>query len=315
MSNEILVQQDGPILRVTLNRPDAGNGVSDDMAAGLAGILDRAADTSQCVVLRGAGPDFCTGRAHNRGGAPEGPPEALALRRRNEVVFNCYGAFRRAPIPIVVVAGAGVVETIRGASEKIGAILPSKPTPLDNIQQAIERANKDYYERFIVPLRDPDAGYELLIAIQHESEGCRLLKCQQNSTRIVDDSAMLGTGGLTAQPYSDLWWPDISLLEAEIMACCLVRYAKDYDELCGGETRVFTLTPDGLFRLDDAYIRQADDYFLNFHRFAVKMLLPFDSLKADSDFFEGQLSSLVKDLKRYREILAREHQRAHYKIP
>jgi len=63
MSNEILVQQDGPILRVTLNRPDAGNGVSDDMAAELAGILDRAADTSQFVVLRGAGPDFCAGRA------------------------------------------------------------------------------------------------------------------------------------------------------------------------------------------------------------------------------------------------------------
>src|SRR3990170_4642380 len=101
MSNEILLQQDGPILRVTLNRPDAGNGVSDDMAAELAGILDRAADTSQFVVLRGAGPDFCAGRAHNRGGAPEGPPEALALRRRNEVVFNCYGAFRRSPVPIV----------------------------------------------------------------------------------------------------------------------------------------------------------------------------------------------------------------------
>ena len=109
MSNEILVQQDGPILRVTLNRPDAGNGVSDDMAAELAGIFDRAADTSQFVVLRGAGSDFCAGRAHNRGGAPEGPPEALALRRRNEVVFNCYGAFRRSPIPIVgVVQGRAV---------------------------------------------------------------------------------------------------------------------------------------------------------------------------------------------------------------
>jgi enoyl-CoA hydratase len=109
MSNEILVQQDGPILRVTLNRPDAGNGVSDDMAAELAGILNGAADTTQFVVLRGAGPDFCTGRAHNRGGAPEGPPEALALRRRNEVVFNCYGAFRRSPIPIVgVVQGRAI---------------------------------------------------------------------------------------------------------------------------------------------------------------------------------------------------------------
>jgi enoyl-CoA hydratase len=101
MSNEILVQQEGPILRVTLNRPDEGNGVSNDMAAELAGILERAADTSQFVVLRGAGPDFCIGRWHAGGRAPEMPPEALALRRRNEVIFNCYGAFRRSPIPIV----------------------------------------------------------------------------------------------------------------------------------------------------------------------------------------------------------------------
>lgn len=101
MSNEILVQQDGPILRVTLNRPDEGNGVSNDMAAELAAILDRAADASQFVVLRGAGPDFCTGRAHTGGRVPERSPEALALRWRNEVIFNCYGAFRRSPTPIV----------------------------------------------------------------------------------------------------------------------------------------------------------------------------------------------------------------------
>jgi enoyl-CoA hydratase len=109
MSNEILVQQDGPILRVTLNRPEAGNGVSDDMAGELAGILDRAADTSQFVVLRGAGSDFCTGRWHTGGRAPEGPPEALALRRQNEVIFHCYGAFRRSPIPILgVVQGQAI---------------------------------------------------------------------------------------------------------------------------------------------------------------------------------------------------------------
>jgi len=101
MSNEILVQQDGPILRVTLNRPDEGNGVSNDMAAELAGIFDRASESSQFVVLRGAGPDFCIGRWHAGGRAPQMPPDALTLRRRNEVIFNCYGAFRRSPIPIV----------------------------------------------------------------------------------------------------------------------------------------------------------------------------------------------------------------------
>src|SRR5512143_1534530 len=104
MSNEILVQQDGPILRITLNRPNDGNAMSDDMATELAGILDRAANTSQFVLLRGAGADFCTGRWYSANRPAGGPPEALALRRRNEVIFNCYGAFRRSPIPIVGVA-------------------------------------------------------------------------------------------------------------------------------------------------------------------------------------------------------------------
>jgi len=104
MSNEILVQQDGAILRVTLNRPNEGNGMSNDMAAELTAILDHASDTSQFAVLRGAGADFCIGRAHT-GGRPDFPPDALTLRRRNQVIFDCYSAFRRSPIPI-----AGVVQ-------------------------------------------------------------------------------------------------------------------------------------------------------------------------------------------------------------
>ena len=31
MANEILVKQDGPILRITLNQPERGNAVTDDM--------------------------------------------------------------------------------------------------------------------------------------------------------------------------------------------------------------------------------------------------------------------------------------------
>jgi len=215
----------------------------------------------------------------------------------------------------VVVAGAGVVSTLETIAQRIDARLPNKRASLEQVQRAVESANKEYYERFIANVPDPDYGYEILVAIQHRQEGCRLLKCRENSTCDANGHSLLGTGGVTAHPYSDLWWPDISLMEAEIMACCLVRYAMEYDDRCGGESRVFTLSPHGLFRLSDAYIRQADQYFLNFHRFAVKMLLPFDSLKADSEFFEGQLSGLVGDLKRYRETLAREHQRAHYKIP
>ena len=57
MSEEILSQQDGPILRITLNRPEAGNGATDGMALELTRLLNLAAGKSRLVVLRGAGKD------------------------------------------------------------------------------------------------------------------------------------------------------------------------------------------------------------------------------------------------------------------
>ena len=100
MSNEILTRSEGEILHITLNRPDDGNGVSDDMAAELTQILLSAEDNHRLVVLRGAGADFCTGRAAGRA-RTDVPPEALARRRATEVIFDCYGAFRKMSVPVV----------------------------------------------------------------------------------------------------------------------------------------------------------------------------------------------------------------------
>jgi len=64
MSDQIQIQQDGRILRITFNRPE-GNGVSDSMAAALSDAVMKAHETSDCVVLRSVGPDFCTGRVRD----------------------------------------------------------------------------------------------------------------------------------------------------------------------------------------------------------------------------------------------------------
>jgi len=102
MSNELISMQDGPALRITINRPDAGNGMSDDMARELTRLLETAHESAQFVVLKAAGKDFCIGRA-SMGAAPASSarPEALERRDQSEVVFNCYGAFRRCAVPVV----------------------------------------------------------------------------------------------------------------------------------------------------------------------------------------------------------------------
>ncbi|MCC6887605.1 MAG: enoyl-CoA hydratase/isomerase family protein [Hyphomicrobiales bacterium] len=102
MSDEILVKQDGAILRVTINRPEHGNAATDPMALELTDTLAGAADRARLVVLRGAGKDFCVGRA-SMGAQPSGDPEAIERKRQSDVIFNTYNAFRNSRIPIIAV--------------------------------------------------------------------------------------------------------------------------------------------------------------------------------------------------------------------
>lgn len=97
--SDILHEERDEVLWLTLNRPDDGNMATDEMARDLTEALVG----TQCrmVVLRGAGADFCRGRA-SMGRASSGPPpEALARRRSNDVVFDCYEAFRHARVPVI----------------------------------------------------------------------------------------------------------------------------------------------------------------------------------------------------------------------
>jgi enoyl-CoA hydratase len=62
-SQSILYVKKGHVARITLNRPDAGNKLDAEMAAGLAGAGENIAqdDDVYVVVLTGAGNRFCTG--------------------------------------------------------------------------------------------------------------------------------------------------------------------------------------------------------------------------------------------------------------
>lgn len=98
MNPSIDIVQDGRILRVCFNRPQ-DNGVSDSMAAALTEAVMAAHETSDAVVLRSAGPDFCTGRVRD----VEGPPASEAYARRSEYdsIFGSYKALRSCLVPVI----------------------------------------------------------------------------------------------------------------------------------------------------------------------------------------------------------------------
>ncbi len=100
MSKELLVQQDGAILRVMINRPEHGNGMSDAMARELTELLRRAHESSEMVLLRGAGEDFCIGRARDPN-APKPSPDAYERRDEYDVIFDCYRAIRQCVVPVI----------------------------------------------------------------------------------------------------------------------------------------------------------------------------------------------------------------------
>ncbi|MFT4066158.1 enoyl-CoA hydratase/isomerase family protein [Paraburkholderia sp.] len=100
MSGGIIRQLHGRCLKLIIDNEEHGNAVSDEMARELADLLDAAADEADLIVLRGAGGDFCGGRM-SMGKRSGVQPQALERRRKTEVIFRCYDAFRATPVPVI----------------------------------------------------------------------------------------------------------------------------------------------------------------------------------------------------------------------
>ena len=61
--SSVLIEHDGPILRLTLNRPDVRNAFDEDVIQRLSTAASRASEDSslRAVVLAGTGKAFCAG--------------------------------------------------------------------------------------------------------------------------------------------------------------------------------------------------------------------------------------------------------------
>jgi enoyl-CoA hydratase/carnithine racemase len=102
MTDAVKIEQQGPQLTITLNRPDNGNLISKEMASAIqAALLDLSPET-RVVFLKANGPDFCRGREAGIMPAPGKAVPSIELRRNLATpVLEFYAAFRKCAAPIV----------------------------------------------------------------------------------------------------------------------------------------------------------------------------------------------------------------------
>jgi 2-(1,2-epoxy-1,2-dihydrophenyl)acetyl-CoA isomerase len=103
MAEELLSRQDGPVHRLTLNRPERRNALTPDLAAAVAQELDLIVErgAAHVVVLAGAGGHFCAGLDLRWLSALGPTPPAAHLQRGLATFQSAVLAVVRCPLPVI----------------------------------------------------------------------------------------------------------------------------------------------------------------------------------------------------------------------
>ncbi|MCJ0764892.1 enoyl-CoA hydratase/isomerase family protein [Variovorax terrae] len=100
MAENIRVSRDGAVLTIAIDRTEAGNRLTNEMAGALADALDAAGD-SRVILLRAQGPDFCLGRDIEPPAPGAGVRALDVLRDDAGPIIALYAALARRNQPIV----------------------------------------------------------------------------------------------------------------------------------------------------------------------------------------------------------------------
>ncbi|HUN37307.1 MAG TPA: enoyl-CoA hydratase-related protein [Trebonia sp.] len=116
MSQGLIISQDGPLLRITLDRPGKRNSLTDDMVAGITAAVHQAGndDSVRAVLLAGTGEHFCSGfDIVSRNSDQRKRPRAGSIQRRLPGQAHQL-------IPVLLETQVPIVAAVRGWVAGIG---------------------------------------------------------------------------------------------------------------------------------------------------------------------------------------------------
>jgi isohexenylglutaconyl-CoA hydratase len=182
--NGLLLRQDGPVLHLTLNRPEVRNAMSLALVQALREALRQAEGDghTRVVVLRGAGGHFCAGAdlkdmADARMALAQDPQ---ALAKTNALFGELCAAFSRTPLATVAVLegtvmgggfGLACVADVALAGEDVAFRLPEASLGLLPAQIApflVERLGLSEARRLAITAARLNAAQALALHLVHE---------------------------------------------------------------------------------------------------------------------------------------------------
>ena len=95
--------QDGPVAYLTLNRPEKRNALNRQMLDEFAELSEAAGrdDSVSVIVIRGAGPDFCSGMDLTSGEPARSTDTAVAQQQVHDQIQSRWLALRDLPKPVI----------------------------------------------------------------------------------------------------------------------------------------------------------------------------------------------------------------------
>ena len=196
----LLVEEDGPILRLTLNRPEVKNALDDTLIDELSRVFEGLADSVRAVVLTAVGDTFCAGgdlgwmRRAACYSEEENYRDALKLANLFQTIATCRPAVVVKVNGNVFGGGCGLVAAadyaicVPGArfsfSEIKLGLVPATISPV-----VIQKIGAGYARALFTTGKVFDVGFALGIGLVHELADPEIL---EDRARAVLKSVLAG---------------------------------------------------------------------------------------------------------------------------